>query len=125
MPAASGKLICVVLPCYNEAGNILVLHQRIVAAFATIPDQRYSLLFCDNASTDSTVAEIKTLAEMDSRVHLIVNARNFGVLRSGLHGFLSAPGDALITMVTDLQDPPEMIPEFVRRWREGTRSSSA
>jgi glycosyltransferase involved in cell wall biosynthesis len=119
MPTSSGKLICVVLPCYNEAGNIPVLYERITAAFATIPDQRYCLLFCDNASTDSTAAEIKSLAAADSRVQLIVNARNFGVLRSGLHGFLSAPGDALITMVTDLQDPPEMIPEFVQRWRDG------
>lgn len=117
MPA--GKLICVVLPCYNEAGNIPALYERITAAFATIPDQPYNLLFCDNASTDSTVAEIKTLAVTDSRVQLIVNARNFGVLRSGLHGFLSAPGDALITMVTDLQDPPEMIPEFVQHWHQG------
>ena len=119
MSAASGKTICVVLPCYNESGNIAALYQRITAAFATIPDQPYSLLFCDNASTDATVAEIKAIAAMDSRVQLIVNARNFGVLRSGLHGFLSAPGDALITMVSDLQDPPEMIPEFVRRWRQG------
>lgn len=119
MSAPSGKTICVVLPCYNESGNILLLYQRITAAFATIPDQPYTLLFCDNASTDSTVAEIKTIAETDSRVKLIVNARNFGVLRSGLHGFLAAHGDALITMVTDLQDPPEMIPEFVSRWHQG------
>jgi len=113
------KLVCAVLPCFNESGNILPLYERITAAFATIPDQRYCLLFIDNASTDSTVAEIKQLAASDPRVQLIVNARNFGVLRSGLHGFLSAPGDALITMVTDLQDPPEMIPQFVRLWREG------
>jgi glycosyltransferase involved in cell wall biosynthesis len=119
MSASPGKLICVVLPCYNEAGNIPVLYERITAAFATIPDQRYTLLFCDNASTDSTVTEIKAVAAADSRVQLIINARNFGVMRSGLHGFLSAPGDALITMVSDLQDPPEMIPEFVQRWREG------
>lgn len=119
MTAPADKLICAVLPCYNESGNIAPLYARLTAAFATIPAQRYTLLFIDNASTDSTVAEIKQLAAQDPRVKLIVNARNFGVLRSGLHGFLSAPGDALITMVTDLQDPPEMIPEFVRHWREG------
>ncbi|GLR67310.1 glycosyl hydrolase [Acidocella aquatica] len=119
MTTPPDKLICAVLPCYNESGNIAPLYERITAAFATIPDQRYTLLFIDNASTDSTVAEIKQLAARDSRVSLIVNARNFGVLRSGLHGFLSAPGDALITMVTDLQDPPEMIPAFVNKWREG------
>ena len=119
MTEASGKLVCVVLPCYNESGNIFPLYERITAAFATIPDQRYCLSFIDNASTDDTVAQIKQLVARDPRVGLIVNARNFGVLRSGLYGFLAAPGDALITMVTDLQDPPEMIPEFVRYWREG------
>jgi glycosyltransferase involved in cell wall biosynthesis len=119
MTGASDKLVCAVLPCYNESGNIQPLYERITAAFATIPEQRYCLLFIDNASTDNTVAEIKQIAATDKRVQLIVNARNFGVLRSGLHGFLSAPGDALITMVTDLQDPPEMIPEFVRHWHAG------
>lgn len=119
MTAPSDKFICVVLPCYNKSGNILPLYERITAAFATIPDQRYSLLFADNASTDDTVVEIKQLVAKDQQVSLIINARNFGSLRSGLHAFLAAPGDALITMVTDLQDPPEMIPEFVRKWREG------
>jgi len=117
--ASAPRSICVVLPCYNESGNIRPLYARITAAFAQIPDQPYTMLFIDNASTDETVAEIKSLAAADPRIALIVNARNFGVLRSGLHAFLSAPGDALITMVTDLQDPPEMIPQFVQKWREG------
>jgi glycosyltransferase involved in cell wall biosynthesis len=112
-------LVCVVIPCFNESGNIAPLYQRVTAAFATIPGQRYLLLFIDNASTDATVAEIKALAAADPNVRLIVNVRNFGVLRSGLHAFLSAPGDALISMVSDLQDPPEMIPEFILRWRQG------
>jgi glycosyltransferase involved in cell wall biosynthesis len=112
-------MICVMIPCYNEAGNIGPLYEQIVAAFAAIPGQRYCLLFIDNASTDSTVEQIKAIAAKDSTVRLVVNARNFGAMRSGLHGFLQAPGDAIINMVADLQDPPEMIPEFVRRWRQG------
>jgi glycosyltransferase involved in cell wall biosynthesis len=119
MRSQPGPLICVLIPCYNEADNIGPLYKRIVAAFAAIPDQRYCLLFIDNASTDGTVAQIKTIAAKDSAVRLIVNVRNFGVLRSGLHGFLQAPGDAVIHMVADLQDPPEMIPEFIQRWRQG------
>jgi glycosyltransferase involved in cell wall biosynthesis len=111
--------VCVIIPCYNEEANIDPLYQRITAAFANIPDQRYRLLFIDNASADATVARVKALAAADPRVMLIVNARNFGVARSGLHAFLSAPGDAIIHMVADLQDPPEMIPEFIRLWREG------
>src|SRR5262249_16388614 len=111
--------ICVMIPCYNEEGNIVPLYERIVAAFAAIPDQRYCLLFIDNASTDSTVEQIKALAAKDPAVRLIVNVRNFGAMRSGLPGFLQAPGDAIINMVADLQDPPEMIPEFMKRWQQG------
>jgi glycosyltransferase involved in cell wall biosynthesis len=119
MTSQPGPLICVLIPCYNEVDNISPLYKRIVAAFAAIPDQRYCLLFVDNASTDETVEQIKAIAAKDSAVRLIVNVRNFGVLRSALNGFLQAPGDAVIHMVADLQDPPEMIPEFVQRWRQG------
>jgi glycosyltransferase involved in cell wall biosynthesis len=112
-------MVCVMIPCYNEEGNIEPLYKRIAAAFSIIPDQRYCLQFIDNASTDGTVAKIKTLAARDPAVRLIVNARNFGVQRSGLHGFLQAPGDAVISMVADLQDPPEMLPQFVKYWRQG------
>jgi len=113
------KTVCVIIPAYNESGNIGPLYERVRAAFATIPDQRYTLQFMDNASTDDTVAQIKALAAHDPRVRLIVNARNFGVGRSGLHGFLEAQGDAVIIMVSDLQDPPEMIPDFIKHWRAG------
>lgn len=111
--------VCVIIPCFNEAGNIDPLYERITAAFATIPDQPYTIQFMDNASTDDTVAKIKALAAKDQRIRYIVNARNFGVARSGLHGFLEAQGDAVLHMVADLQDPPEMIPEFIRHWRRG------
>jgi polyisoprenyl-phosphate glycosyltransferase len=114
-----GPLICVVIPCYNEESNIEPLYERISAVFATIPDQHYCLLFIDNASTDDTVKRIKAIAAKDPKVRLIINVRNFGAMRSGLHAFLQAPGDAIINMVADFQDPPEMIPEFVKRWRQG------
>lgn len=103
------------IPCYNEADNIGPLYERITAAFATIPAQRYCLQFIDNNSTDSTVALIKEIAEKDHAVRLIVNVRNFGAMRSGLYGFLQAQGDAIINMVADLQDPPE---QKERCWRE-------
>src|SRR6516225_11832739 len=119
MTSEPTPLICVIIPCYNERDNIRPLYERIAAAFARIPDQRYCLLFIDNASTDGTVDQIKAIARQDPAVRLIVNVRNFGVMRSGLYGFLQAPGDAVIHMVADLQDPPEMIPEFVQRWRQG------
>jgi polyisoprenyl-phosphate glycosyltransferase len=112
-------VVCLMIPCFNEAENIQPLYERITAAFANIPGQSYCLQFIDNASTDDTVVKIKALVARDPNVRLIMNARNFGPGRSGLHGFLTAEGDAIINMVADLQDPPEMIPELIKHWRNG------
>src|SRR5262249_16738962 len=77
------------------------------------------LIVIDNASTDGTVDVLKRLARTDTRVKIIVNNRNFGHIRSGYHAFLQAKGDAVIIMASDLQDPPEMLPEFVQKWEQG------
>jgi glycosyltransferase involved in cell wall biosynthesis len=79
----------------------------------------YEHLFIDNASTDGTQEELRQLAAEDSRVKVIFNQRNFGHVRSPFHGLLQARGDAVIVMAADLQDPPELIPEFIRQWRAG------
>lgn len=114
------KLISVVTPCFNEEANVRELHRRIAAVFAEqLPGYEYEHLFIDNASTDGTVAEVKALAAVDRRVKLIVNARNFGHVRSPMHGMLQASGDAVILMASDLQDPPELIAPFVREWERG------
>jgi len=113
------RLICVSAPCFNEEANIPELIAGIRAAFAQLPAYDYEIQLIDNASTDRTVEVIKALARDDLRVKLIVNERNFGHVRSPLHGFLQANGDAVIAMASDLQDPPELIPEFVRKWEEG------
>lgn len=81
--------------------------------------REYVHLFIDNGSTDGTRAELRKLAAEDSRVRVIINNRNFGHVRSPFHGLLQAEGDAVIVMAADLQDPPELIPEFIRLWREG------
>ena len=112
-------LISVMTPCFNEEDNVEALCQRIRDAFATLPDCRYEHVFIDNASTDSTVERIKKIAAVDQRVKLIVNNRNFGHIRSPLHAFYQVRGDAVITMASDLQEPPELIPQFVSKWREG------
>lgn len=115
----SKPLIAVVTPCFNEEDNVGPLYERIKAVFANLPQVRYVHILIDNASTDRTVERVKAIAARDSNVRLIVNARNFGHIRSPLHGLLQAPGDAVITMASDLQDPPEMIPDFVTRWQQG------
>ncbi len=86
---------------------------------ATLPGYDYEHLFIDNASTDGTVAILRELAAADKRVKVIVNTRNFGQVRSPYHAFLQARGDAVMTCVADLQDPPELIPQFVEKWEEG------
>lgn len=117
----SGKLISVVTPCFNEEENVDELHRRIAVQFATLPGYDYEHIFIDNASTDNTVARIRTLANQNPRVKLIVNTRNFGHIRSPMHAILQARGVAVISMASDLQDPPELIPEFVEQWEKGFR----
>ena len=112
--------LSVVTGCYNEEGNALELYQRICKTFATdLPQHTFELIVIDNASTDRTAEILKGIAAHDKRVKVIVNNRNFGQVRSGYHAFLQARGDAVIVMVSDLQDPPEMIPQFVQKWEEG------
>lgn len=111
--------VSIVTPCYNEESNILHLYERIIAVLDTCPGYAYEIIFIDNASTDNTVTLVKSLIEKDSRVRLIVNARNFGHIRSPYYGLLQATGDAVILMASDLQDPPELIPEFIKQWEAG------
>jgi len=86
---------------------------------AELPGYDYEHIFIDNASEDRTVAILRELAKEDKRVKVIVNARNFGHIRSPCHAILQANGDAVISIVADLQDPPTMIKDFVRKWEEG------
>lgn len=113
------KHITVLTPCYNEQENVRVLHERIGRACAACKGLSYEHLFIDNASTDKTVAELRSIAAVDPKVRVIINKRNFGHVRSPYHGLLQARGDAVIVMASDLQDPPELIPEFIRLWQEG------
>lgn len=113
------KCISVVTPCYNEEDNVEEVYQRVKAVFDKLPQYRYEHIFIDNASQDKTVQVLKQLATSDKNIKLIVNSRNFGHIRSPYYGLLQAKGDAVISIVSDLQDPPELITEFLNRWEEG------
>lgn len=115
------KLISIVTPCYNEEDNIVELYQRIASVMANEPYD-YEHICIDNCSTDGTVAKIKEIAAHDKRVKLIVNARNFGHIRSPYHGILQTSGDACVLIASDLQDPPEMIAEFIKKWEQGFKT---
>ncbi len=113
------KLISVVSPCYNEEGNIEILTERVRELFANLPQYRYEHIIIDNHSTDRTVDILRGIAKDDPNVKVIVNARNFGHIRSPQHAFFEAKGDAVIVLPSDLQDPPEMILDFLREWEAG------
>ncbi len=111
--------ITILTPCYNEAENVETLYERVRAVFQPLHEYTYEHLFIDNASTDDTVAILRRIAARDRNVKVIVNTRNFGHVRSPYHALLQCRGDAVIGMAADLQDPPELIPAFLEKWREG------
>ncbi len=113
------KLISVISPCYNEEGNIETLTSCVRDLFASLPQYRYEHIIIDNNSTDRTVEILRGIAKNDSNLKVIVNARNFGHIRSPQHAFLEAKGDAVISLLSDLQDPPEMLLDFLREWEAG------
>ncbi|MEI6107470.1 MAG: glycosyltransferase family 2 protein [Opitutae bacterium] len=113
------RTLSIVTPCYNEEGNVAVLIGRVRELMAQLPAYQYEHIFIDNCSTDQTLAVLKRFAAEDRRVKIIVNARNFGHIRSPYYALLQAQGDAVISLVADLQDPPELILDFVREWEAG------
>lgn len=120
VPREGGKkLISVISACYNEEGNVRECYEQVKKVFQGLPQYDYEHIFIDNASKDKTVAILREIAVQDKRVKVIVNARNFGHIRSGYHAYLQARGDAIISVVSDLQDPPELIPTFLQKWEEG------
>lgn len=115
------KLISIVTPCFNEEENVNELAARIRMVMQDSP-YSYEHIFIDNASTDTTAIKIKQLIQDDKNVKLIVNARNFGHLKSPYYAILNAHGDAVILMASDLQDPPELIPALLEKWEKGFKT---
>jgi glycosyltransferase involved in cell wall biosynthesis len=114
------KLISIVTPCYNEEDNVEELYKQVKDVISSkLPNYKYEHIFIDNASTDNTVKQLKNIAKDDSNVKIIVNSRNFGHMCSPVYGMFQAKGDVIISIVSDLQDPPKMIPEFIREWENG------
>ena len=113
------KLISIVTPCYNEEGNVEELYCAVKAVFQSLKNYQYEHIFIDNASKDNTAIILTKLALQDKNVKVILNARNFGHIRSPHHAILQSQGDAVIILVADFQDPPSLIEEFIRKWEEG------
>lgn len=114
------KLISIVTPCFNEEQNIEQIYSEVKKVFHKLKRYRYEHIFIDNASQDRTVAILKKIAKRDKKVKIIVNARNFGWIRSPFHAMLSASGDAVVLLVCDLQDPPSLMKDFIKIWEKGS-----
>lgn len=115
------KKISLLTPCYNEEGNVLDLYNKVTEVMQTLPQYEYEFIFIDNCSKDRTQEILRGIAAKDKRVKLIFNLKNFGPSRSGSYGFFQTSGDASICLACDFQDPPELIPEFIRRWENGAK----
>jgi glycosyltransferase involved in cell wall biosynthesis len=113
------KHISVISPCYNEEGNIALLVETVGKIFETLPQYTYEQVLIDNCSTDRTPEILREIAAKNKNVKVIFNERNFGWIRSPFHGLIQCHGDAVIYMVSDLQEPPALIPEFLAKWEEG------
>ena len=108
----------VIIPCRNEEENAAAIAAAVTEQLDRITPN-FEIIFIDNGSTDRTVEIVRALCAADARIRLIVNTRNFGQLRSPTHALFQARGKAVIGIVADFQDPPELIPEFIDRWRKG------
>jgi dolichol-phosphate mannosyltransferase len=113
-------VLSLVTGSFNEEGNVDEWFERTLEACRPL-GERYDLeiVWIDNASADQTVDKVTAWCARDSRVKLIVNARNFGPVRSPFHALMQASGVACIYLASDLQDLPELIPDFVARWESG------
>jgi dolichol-phosphate mannosyltransferase len=113
------KKLSVVIPCYNEAENIPKLYERLTRVLKT-QTSNYEIIFVDNNSTDQSEKIFRDLGENDKKVSILFFSRNFGTSQNGYSaGTEYATGDAVIWMEGDLQDPPEVIPKLIEKWRNG------
>ena len=112
--------ISVIIPCYNEEENAQAIYEAVRKELHQHAGS-FELIFIDNGSTDRTREILRSICAADPDVRVIFNTRNFGQMRSPTHAIYQAEGKAVIAMCADFQDPPELIGEFIRRWREGTQ----
>jgi len=113
------KTISILVPCFNEAQSLRMLHEEIVRVTSSMENYRWEILFVNDGSRDNTMEEIYWLRERDHQVSYVDLSRNFGKENAMLAGFDYAKGDAVIIMDADLQHPPAVIPEMIRKWEEG------
>lgn len=114
------KKISVVVPCYNEEKSVHNIHKIVTDLFKNeLKNYDYELIYCDDYSKDNTRKEIEKICKIDSKVKAIFNALNFGIDRNILYGLINSTGDAVFMFFGDMQDPPELLPKFIKEWEQG------
>jgi polyisoprenyl-phosphate glycosyltransferase len=119
------KTLSIVSGCYNEEGNLNEYFKRVIAVLSPLVNYDWEIIIIDNHSTDSSRELLRKHAAENSRIKAIFNNRNFGHIRSPYHAILQAKGNAVIYLATDLQDPPETIPQFIAAWESGAKVVAA
>ena len=115
----SKKLISLIIPAYNEEDCVDELFNRLDGVFATEPQYDFEVVIVENGSIDSTWIKLQAIAERDSRFKILKLSRNFRMYGGLTAGLDFIKGDACVLMTADLQDPPELIPQFLRYWEQG------
>jgi len=113
------RTITILMPCFNEVDNVDELVEAIIQVGKKIPEIKINHLFIDNASTDGTIEKLRILSAKYPHIQVILNNRNYGHIRSPMHGLFQAEGDAVVLMASDFQDPPELILDFISKLMEG------
>lgn len=117
------KKICILVPCYNEENSVQELYDIVTKMFCdSLNNYDYNIVFADDYSKDNTREILRKLCEQDpEHVKAVFNAANFGLLRNVFSSFKLAEGDVVFLAFGDLQDPPELLPQFVEEWEKGNK----
>ena len=114
------KKISIVIPCYNEEENVEAISSAVVSLFDNeLRDYNYEIVFAENCSKDNTRAVIREVCAKNHRIKAIFNEQNFGQFNSPYYAMMQTTGDCTVLMAADFQDPPSLIPTFVREWETG------
>lgn len=113
------KKISIIIPCFNEEENIGITHKKIEIILKKLHSYIFEYIIVDNGSTDGTKEVIRKLAKKDKKIKAVFLSRNFGPEASATACYAYATGEAIIGIAADLQDPPELIPQFIKKWEEG------
>ena len=112
--------ISIVTPTFNEEENIKKLCSGIKIEMEKL-NITYEHIVIDNCSTDKTITNLKEICSNDKNVKVIINSKNFGHIKSPFHGILQSSGDACILMASDFQDPLNLIPDYIKKWQNGSK----